>query len=205
MKAKHIGNCFIIAGAACLLACLGWFAWLQYDDGRAVNDSRQAVSAVIEQAGKTDAETADDTEIPEESEIPQLPEVEIDGVTYIGYLSIPSVDLTMAVTTAPDDAWLKFALCRYYGSTYTSDLVICGHNYKSAFGKIKDLEPGDEVYFTDMDGNVTAYEVALSEVLAGTDIEGMTGSEYDLSLYTCTYGGQDRYTVRCNDVTPAGI
>ena len=34
-------------------------------------------------------------------------------------------------------------------------VVICGHNYDSGFGKIKELEEGDEVIFTDMiTGNI---------------------------------------------------
>lgn len=212
MKAKHIGNCLIIAGAACLFAGMAWLMYLRNDDSRALNDSEQAVKTVISQAGNaagitdesgiTTEPAGDFTKDRESGGVLQLSEVEVDGVIYVGYLSIPSVDLTMAVTSVPNDEYLRFALCRYYGSPYTSDLVICGHNYRSAFGKIKDLNPGDEIFFTDMDGNVTAYKVMLSEVLAGTDVDGMTGSDYDLSLYTCTYGGKERYTVRCSAEQP---
>ena len=95
---------------------------------------------------------------------------------------------------------LRIAPCRYYGSTKTGDLVIAAHNYSRHFGNIRNLSAGDEVYFTDMDGEITAYEVAEVDTLNPTDVEEMTDSGYALTLFTCTYGGQSRVTVRCNAV-----
>ena len=195
MKAKRIGNFFIVAGSLCLLSCLFYYLWLDYDDNKAFNDSF-AVVEKLQTLTVPDDPQVDTDDITD----PVLTSVEVDGVRYVGYLTIPSADVVMAVSRDPDDEWLKFALCRYYGSPYTNDLVICGHNYKSGFGKIKDLEEGDKVYFTDMKGNVTAYEVEFAEVLPGTDVNGMITSGYDLSLYTSTYGGGERYTVRCTEV-----
>ena len=37
-----------------------------------------------------------------------------------------------------------------------------------------------------------------TEVIDGTDIDGMISGGWDLSLYTCTYGGEARFTVRCD-------
>ncbi|MBO4242190.1 MAG: sortase, partial [Clostridiales bacterium] len=149
------------------------------------------------------AERLSDTDLATEQELLEnrtLEVVEIDGVEYIGYITIPSQDLIMAVTSDPNDEWLRFAACRYYGSPYTNDMVICGHNYDSGFGKIKELAAGDEVIFTDMNGNVTEYTVELTEVLKGTDVSKMVESGYDLTLYTCTFGGSNRFTVRCTQV-----
>ena len=75
--------------------------------------------------------------------------------------------------------------------------MIAGHNYKSGFGKLKKLSPGDKVFFTDMNGRVTRYIVEVIEVLDGTAVEEMITGDWDLSLYTCTYGGKSRLTVRC--------
>ena len=99
-----------------------------------------------------------------------------------------------------DDTRLKLAPCRYSGSTKTDDLVIAAHNYARHFGGLQTLQPGDAVWFTDMDGVVTAYEVAAVEVLQPTAVEEMTAGEYDLTLFTCTYGGRSRVTVRCDRV-----
>ena len=48
-----------------------------------------------------------------------------------------------------------------------------------------------------MNGNVFFYTVEDLEVVPGTGTEEMISTEWDLTLFTCTYGGQDRYTVRC--------
>ena len=34
----------------------------------------------------------------------------------------------------------------------------------------------------------------------GTDVDGMLSGGWDLSLYTCTYGGRARLTVRCDEI-----
>ena len=131
---------------------------------------------------------------------PTMTEVEIDGYAYIGYLSIPSLELELPVMSQWDDVRLKIAPCRYVGSTKTDDLILCAHNYDRHFWYIRDLSPGDAVYFTDMDGAVWQYAVDTVEILAPTDVEDMTSNDYDLTLFTCTYGGGSRITVRCNRV-----
>ena len=68
-------------------------------------------------------------------------------------------------------------------------LILCGHNYRSHFGKLKKLREGDEVSFTDMDGNVFLYEVALVETLMPTAIEEMESGGWALTMFTCTIGG----------------
>ena len=86
------------------------------------------------------------------------------------------------------------------GTIAGGDLVIAGHNYARHFSPIKSLTAGEEVYFTDMDGVVTAYQVAEVDTLSPTDVEEMTDSGYPLSLFTCSYGGRSRVAVRCDTI-----
>lgn len=55
--------------------------------------------------------------------------------------------------------------------------------------------------WTSSQGNLFQYRVALIEKILPTDVEKMIDSEYDLSLFTCTLGGQTRVTVRCRHVS----
>ena len=123
--------------------------------------------------------------------------VEIDGYGYIGYISIPKLGLDLPVMADCDLTRLKTAPCRFSGSTFTDDLVIAAHNYTSHFGYIADLEAGDTLTFTDMDGIVTSYVVSSVETLDATDVEKMTSSGHPLTLFTCNMSGQARITVRC--------
>ena len=77
-------------------------------------------------------------------------------------------------------------------------MVIAAHNYKRQFGKISHLKPGDTVTFTDVEDNVYRYEVQTTETLGAYDVEKMITGDWDLTLFTCTYGGQKRVTVRCS-------
>lgn len=124
----------------------------------------------------------------------------IDGYEYAGILSIPVLGLELPVLAQWDYTRLMLAPCLYYGSAESSDLVIAAHNFKGHFGRLSQLDVGDKVLFTDMEGNTYEYQVGNMEVLPPAAVEEMIQSQWDLSLYTCTYGGQSRMTVRCQRI-----
>lgn len=128
----------------------------------------------------------------------EMTEVEIDGHAYIGYLSIPALGLDLPIMADWNYGKLQIAPCRYTGSVRGEDLVLMAHNYASHFGRLAALEEGDNVIFTDMDGVVTVYQVVGQDILDPYAVEEMTSGEFDLTLFTCTYGGQSRVTVYCD-------
>ena len=178
-------------GAVLVLAALSLFLWNWWEASQAEQAAGAVQPQLIREIGDQSTSDPYDT---------TMTEVEIGGYRYIGYLSVPSLELTLPVLSEWDYARLKIAPCRYTGSTKTDDLVIAGHNYTRHFGRLKELTEGDQVFFTDMDGKTWAYEVAVVEVLAPTAVEDMTDSGYDLTLFTCTYGGQSRVTIRCERI-----
>ena len=192
MKRK-VGTICMFLGAAFVMAALSLFLWNW-------NEDRQAGAAVEEilprVVGEIETAESDETDY-QDPYSTEMTEVEIDGYFYIGYISIPSLDLELPVMSGWSYPQLKVAPCRYYGSTRTGNLVIAAHNYARHFGNVKNLSVGDAVYFTDMDGVTSAYEVAGIDILSPAAVEEMTDSGYALTLFTCTYGGQSRVTVRC--------
>lgn len=144
----------------------------------------------------------DEIEIPDYVLNPEMnmPEAEIDGWAYIGYLEICDLAAELPIITEWSYSGLNVAPCRYSGSAYTNNLVLAAHNYESHFGKLNELSPGSMIIFTDIDGNNFLYEVSLIETLLPTDVEEMTSGEWDLTLFTCTLGGASRVTVRCEQV-----
>ena len=188
------GGLLLIAAA---LLLTGYNLW---DEWRAGQTAQQ----VLEQMPVT-AETQEPSPDPDEQEIPdyilnpdmEMPTVEVDGNNYIGTLDIPRLNISLPIMSEWSDAKLKTAPCRYAGTAYKSGFVIAGHNYRRHFGPLGRIAPGDRVTFTDVDGNVFAYDVAEIQVLKPAAIEDMVSQEWDLSLFTCTLGGQTRLTVRC--------
>lgn len=130
----------------------------------------------------------------------EMPSEEIDGQNYIGVLRIPSLSLELPIIGEWSYPRLNIAPCRYTGSVYLDNMVIAAHNYFTHFGYLKNLSQGDEVTFTDLDGNVFRYQVAELETLSPYAVEEMTASGWDLTLFTCTVGGQYRVAVRCERV-----
>lgn len=126
-----------------------------------------------------------------------MSQTSIGGYEYIGYLSIPALNRELPVMAEWSYPRLRISPCRFSGSIETNDLVIMAHNYSRHFGQISSLQSGDLVVFTDVNGVASIYEVAEVDTLNPTAVEEMTSREWPLTLFTCTYGGQSRITVRC--------
>ena len=127
----------------------------------------------------------------------EMPTQEIDGVDYIGTIDLPTLGLCFPVVSDWDYAKLQVSPCRYSGSAYFDDMVICAHNYRDHFSTLKNLRLDDELTFTDVDGNVFRYRVLEIETLQPQEVDRMRTGDWDLTLFTCTVGGRSRVTVRC--------
>jgi sortase A len=210
-KMERAGTGLIIVGLFLLVVSgimLGYNIW----DNQRAKSASETVLQQLEQAAEAQPsptpQTASTRQSGEAVSVPlyvtypdmEMPTVEIDGHSYIGRIDIPTLGLSLPVMSQWSYPNLKIAPCRYVGSVYEDNMVIAAHNYTSHFGTLKYLSAGDEVIFTDADGNVFTYEVAEIEQLMPTDIEKMTDSGWDLTLFTCTIGGSYRVTVRCTRI-----
>ena len=130
----------------------------------------------------------------------EMPSKELDGKHYIGILQIPVLELTLPVL-AECNAWnLDIAPCLYEGTVYEKNMVIAGHNYRTHFGNLKYLSEGMEVDFLDVEGKKYFYSVKEVEVLEERESKEMCAGGWELTLFTCTYSGDARYTVRCERI-----
>ena len=130
----------------------------------------------------------------------EMPTTEIDGNKYVGSLQLPTLDIELPVMSSWSYSGLRTAPGLYAGTIYKGNAVIAAHNYTCHFGRLSHLKPGDPVRFIDVDGNRFLFEVTLQEVLEPTAVEEMIASGFELSLFTCTYGGESRLTVRCSRI-----
>lgn len=127
----------------------------------------------------------------------EMPTIEINGNSYIGKINIESLNLSLPIMSEWSYPNLKLSPCRYSGSVYTNNLIIAGHNYNNHFGKLKNLNFEDLVSFTDVDGNIFEYKVIDIEQISENDVEKVKNGTWDLTLFTCTLGGDCRVVVRC--------
>lgn len=189
----------MIAGGALVLCAALLFFYNQWDDARAGQASADAANTLLSEIQSNSADPITlEVQGDEEDTSQHIQAVELDGAYYMGIITIPALDRSLPVQSDWSNDKLRTSPCRYSGSLEDGQLVLAGHNYTRHFGGIHRLSVGSEIIFTDLEGNEYHYAVEEISTLAADDIEGMTQSGYDLTLFTCNYGGQSRLTVRCS-------
>ena len=189
---NNLGKIFITQGVILIVISISMLIYNKYEDIKAYKFS-QEILVIIE-------DNISDKEIKENDYSKEMDTINIKGYDYIGTIIIPKLDLKLPIMSEYDYSRLKKTPCRYYGSIHTNDLIICGHSYKTHFKYLNKLKQKDLIIFTDVNNVNYVYEVLEIEVLKKTDVEKMIDNNYDLTLYTCTNGGIDRLTIRCNKV-----
>ena len=123
--------------------------------------------------------------------------ISVNGHNYIGIVYIPILNnLALPVIEECTESNLKVSVCRYSGSLKENNIVIAGHNYKSSFGKLSSLKVGNIVYFKDVNGAVYKYNCKSIETLPPKSVNEMVTGDWDLTLFTCTYNGNNRVVYR---------
>lgn len=165
-----------------------------------ISDTHEYDMPSINTDGNSDEKSPDAVEYPDYVLDPtrSLPVQNVGGNNYVGVISLPSIGRRFPVFAEWNYSALKTAPCLFSGSPYQNNMVICAHNYSRHFGRIRYMNVGDEVTFTDMDGNLFRYEVAEILTIGASSVSQMiTPTTWDLALFTCNMSGNARVTVRC--------
>ena len=194
------GVCLVVAGVLCWLGAAGFVFFNNEESEKAGEASQLVYEAMAEQMPETKPRSAARKAAAADAQAePELKTVEVDGSSYVASLEIPALGMSLPIHSDWSYELLKTAPCRYSGSPYTNDLVICAHNYSSHFSNLFSIDMGTDVYVTTVDGVVFHYRVANRETLQPEEVERMTvpDGDWDMTLFTCYYGGATRCTVRC--------
>lgn len=197
MKSFLIVIAIVIAAAVAALT--GYNVW---ESEHGAGEAEKALS-VLKPEIKKYAGLRETAVVIESPEVEKMPAIRIDGIEYIGEIRIPKLDMDLPVRAQVDYSKLKESPCRYSGSYMTDNLMICAHDYSKWFGRISELEDGDELFFTNANGEVYRYVIASHEngnsrsmdsVIRGADASGIS---WDIALATCNMGGQADFTAWC--------
>ncbi len=196
---RKTGLLCMVLGAVLLLSALSLLLYNRGEERQAYRRAREALSLVREAAVQQGGETAPPTPA-DPAESGDMAAASVGGYEYIGWLTIPALELELPVMAQWDDTRLRTAPCRQFGTAEGGDLVIAGHNYDCHFGRLRRLREGDLVQFTDMAGGSWAYEVAAVTVLPANAVDQVKNSPWELVLYTCTLEGGRGVAVGCTRV-----
>ena len=207
------GVFLIILGLLMSISAAAIFARYEYQAEIAGDNAELLLEALtedilvrkeLERYNPAQPETPPTTEMPKttiHSESAARPESTWKGYEMVGIVRIPSLGMELPILDSWDYDLLQIAPCRYFGSVDGGNLILLGHNYTRHFAPLKKIKVGETVEFCDVNGTVTQYEVAVTEVLQKTELERLTASNHDLTLFTCSNGGYSRFVVRCQRMT----
>jgi len=205
---KQIWRVFILTGMLMILSAAGICVWNAGEDRRAgeyagqmLADLKKTIPEEPQVSLPYEPLTGKDAVLPEiiPAKASESENLSAEQPDYCGYISIPAIGIELPVRQNWSEAELKLSPCRYSGSLDTNDLIIAAHNYRSQFGKLRSLSPGDLIEMTDLYGGKHRFTVSEIEIVEGDHIEQMMqggGEQWSLTLFTCTLNGQSRVTVR---------
>lgn len=116
---------------------------------------------------------------------------------------IPKLGIEYPVLSETSEELLKISINRIWGPkpNEPGNYCIAGHNYKSGkmFGKLKNINIGDEMELTDLTGRTITYIVSEKKVIEPTDVSctsQLTNGKKKITLITCTNSGSKRLIVQ---------
>ncbi|MFP5528101.1 sortase [Peptococcus simiae] len=186
-------NAYFYFGGICIIIAFFFLSYNLAEDYKVNKNTKNIVNVLKENIVK-------DARVKEkyiENPKMEMPIKEINGYDYIGYLKIEKLSLDLPIMNEWSYPLIRISPARYKGSIYENNMIILAHNYRAHFGYIYTLNPGDKVEFVDMNDKHFIYEVVKVEEIRGEDIDKLLSGSYDLTLFTCTLGGEFRTVVRC--------
>lgn len=195
------GKLLVAAGCCCILAAAALFAYNGWISAQGARQSGELLSLLKSSAGASAGQTERaDPALDAAGASPQgekIASASVGGYDVAGTLEADAIRVRLPVISEWSYANLRAAPCRYSGTPDTQ-MVLLAHNYAEHFGRLKDLKKGDSVTFTDVKNKVYRYKVVRTETISGNDLQAiLSGRDWNLTLFTCTYSGAERVVVRC--------
>ena len=199
MKQQLRAIVLIVLGLSLILTSACFFFRYEQEAEIVGENAQQLLAAITQEIEQTREQEAYDTAQREQTP-GQMLQTSLRGYDLVGIIRVPGVGVELPVLNDWNYDLLKLSPCRYSGSIEGQDLILMGHNYKKHFAPLRRVSTGDRVEFLDVSGTLHAYVVAGTEVLKPTQLDELSSSDYSLTIFTCTPGGQSRFVVRCEPV-----
>ena len=192
---NKLSTCLIVIGFLLIVLAILLLSYNAWDDYLAGRKSKKVLD-----------DLTDKIVIPDEpsylisSEV-EMPTVNVDNNRYIGVLNLVPLGIKLPIISDYSYEKMRIAPVRYKGSVYLDNIIIAGHGYVSHFKNIKYLKVGDQITFTDMEGNIFKYEVIKQEIIDQDDVKKMEDGDWDMTLFTCNFDNSKRITIRLRNIT----
>lgn len=170
-----IGKILIIIGSGLLLASivlLFVWQWNIYVSEKKANEYVSIIREIIPKSqGAVLEERRDNT----------MATLLLDGTDFVGILELPQCESTLPVCAD----WGKTSKypCRFNGSIYDQTMQIGATSQKGQYDFYRNISVGDNVFFTDMEGNRYSYTVTDIRYEKNADQHALQRKEASLTLF----------------------
>ena len=197
-RSKWIVMLLLAAAAVCILTAAAVYLLQDIEGAEAQKSAIKLLEAVEAQQPPREAAAI---QVQEEGEAPQRVLNDMADYPVMAKLTIPKLELELPVITECSDEALKVSVCRLTGPTEPgeSGLVLTAHNYRNGahFGRLDELDIGDQIELMDVWGAKTSYRVSDMLHIKPDDWAALNAAESVLDLVTCTNNANARLLVRC--------
>ena len=136
--------------------------------------------------------------IPSDYSLAEMPILQIDSTDYVCLLEVPSLELSVPVENQWQAGLLSTRPGRFWGSIYDGTLILGGGNHKGSFDFCAQLDLGDQILVTDMQG--TQFRCSVARIIRSNsaDFEDLSDETYPLTLFVRAQYEARYIIVRCD-------
>ena len=136
--------------------------------------------------------------VEDEYEDAEMPVLQLNGQDYVCLLEVPSFSTALAVQSEWIPKNLLINPCRYTGSPFDGTLIIGGSSGKGQFDFCAQIDLGEKVTITDMQGNCFEYSVKGIERWKELTEERLKAENLGLTLFTKESFSSSYIVVKCD-------
>ena len=158
---RNLISMLLMIAGVCMIAFSAWFLLRYKANTSDMADNAEELLKELDRVIPRNPALAED---PVYEDADSMPVIEIKGISCIGKLKIPKLDLELPVANNVSD--IGFTPIHVSGTPNSTDFVIEALGYSSQFGKLAQLELKDNIIFVDLYGYKYSYEI--TGIVSGT-------------------------------------
>ena len=171
-KKSAIKKSLIIIGSCLLVASIVLLCVWQWNIHTYEQKAREYVKVIKELVPQSQEN------VPAERRDNAMSTLDIDGIDFVGILEIPQHESILPVGADWGNS-SKYP-CRFSGSVYDRTICIGATSQKGQYDFYRDISVGDNVLFTDMEGN--RYSYAVTDICYENNADQTTLQQKEASL-----------------------
>ena len=128
----------------------------------------------------------------------EMPVLQIDNQDFIAIVDIPAFGIMLPVYSTWDAGKATSCPCRFSGTVYDGTLIIGGTDQKGQFDCFDQIQHGNTVTVTDMNGAEFSYTVSRIDRTKSAEADILIDEMFDLTLFVRDAYSLEYMIVRCS-------